>query len=242
MSNYKILLFDIDDTLIIDRASIENGLREVFSSVGGEYLKDVYYDWMRAESDFWDSYRNGEISVPEEYNNGAPDGFGRNRSSWVRAQRIVRFMNLTDLGEAYRLLDLYEQGKMRVAQPMPGGLDLIKTLHGKYELIAATDEVHEVAISKLRLSGYDKYFSKVFSPLVSGCIKPKPEFFMPIHKQIGGNLEDYLMIGNSLSSDIQLACNVGIDSCLLWTSQRLSPESPRPTYIIDDISKLTTIL
>jgi len=52
-----------------------------------------------------------------------------------------------------------------------------------------------------------------------------------------------LMVGDSLSSDIQGAVNFGIDSCWLNESGRPAPQDgPRPTYWISSLAELRNIL
>jgi 2-haloacid dehalogenase len=51
-----------------------------------------------------------------------------------------------------------------------------------------------------------------------------------------------LMIGDSLSSDIQGGVNFGIDTCWVNLSAAKNPTSLRPTYEVHDLKKLETIL
>ena len=55
------------------------------------------------------------------------------------------------------------------------------------------------------------------------------------------DLETTLIIGDSLSSDIQGACNIGCDSC--WISEQSQDFSKvKPTYQIKNIKELIKIL
>ena len=71
-----------------------------------------------------------------------------------------------------------------------------------------------------------------------GCAKPAPEFFEKVIDFIGDkDKSKYLVIGDSLSSDIAGARAFGLDS--VWISKN---ESEMPTYRIEKLSELHNIL
>lgn len=246
-SKYKVIIFDIDDTLILDSTSTANGLKRVFEAIGANYNNSEYDRWISSEDNFWFQYRSEKIDIPEIYDSGGFDEYGRSRPHWVRAQRFLRFFPefKLDLVRAYSLLDEYEKGKSEVAEPMPGGNDIINYLSDRYILVAATDEVHEIALSKLKIAGYADHFQNVFSPKVTGCTKPIPEYFNPIAEEYGNDRLQYLIIGNSVASDIRFAQGVGIDSCLYNHSLEFEASRDKlvqPTYIISHLSDIRNIL
>ena len=62
----------------------------------------------------------------------------------------------------------------------------------------------------------NKYFEKIFISEEVGSKKPDREFFEKIFVEVGvENKGEVLMIGDTLTSDILGANNIGIDSCLV---------------------------
>lgn len=242
--DYEILVFDIDDTLIVEKHSVENGLKAVLAPQGETYQNSDFDRWAEIEANFWHDYRKDQIRVPEKYLNEAKDEHGRGRREWVRAQRIAAFLSLseTDLGRAYQLLDVFEKAMQELVVPVVGVCELLSDLTQSYVLVAATDGVHEIAEHKLRSIGAIDYFSEVISPLTTGAVKPKPAFFEPIFAKFGRELSRYLVVGNSLKADIKLANNLRIDSCLYNSWNAEITEEIQPTFTINEFSELRQIL
>ena len=240
---YKTLVFDIDDTLIIEKYSVIHGLKAVMAAENINYTDDTFDQWGKIELDFWNNYRAGNIDVPELYKQGAVDEFGRVKSEWIRAQRFRELLSEPiTLERAYQLLDIFELAMKERVVPFDGMVDLVKKLSSCYTLLVATDGVHEIADHKLQSIEADGYFSGVFSPRETGHIKPNPAFFDVIFDKFGRNLDDYLIIGNSLSADIRLANNLGIDSCL-FNSWRETPKRDNlPTDIVKSVPELEQLL
>jgi FMN phosphatase YigB (HAD superfamily) len=76
-----------------------------------------------------------------------------------------------------------------------------------------------------------------------GHMKPKVEFFQAIKERYSdNNIKDYLIIGDSLKSDVGFGTNAHIDSC--WFNQ--NHENPdnvhTPTFTISKLRELNKIL
>ena len=99
-----------------------------------------------------------------------------------------------------------------------------------------TDE--EVAL--IAASGMAQYFDRVFISEQMGCKKPDKLFYDKVFAEIG---EDYraqsIMIGDSLSSDMQGGRNAGIPTCLYG---RTEPISPLCDYAVADLLELPALL
>ena len=85
-----------------------------------------------------------------------------------------------------------------------------------------------------------QYFDRVFISEQMGCKKPDKLFYDKVFAEIG---EDYrtqsIMIGDSLSSDMQGGRNAGIPTCLYG---RTEPISPLCDYAVADLLELPALL
>jgi len=211
VKHYKVLVFDIDDTLIDEQPSVRAAVAETSRA---QNQKLPWKKYVAIETKFWMDYRDGKLLVPAIYDNGDLDQFGRSRREFVRAARFIKFFDGVDLARAYELLEVYENKLRENPTALSGAKTILKYLSAKYKLVAATDGVYEIAKIKLEKSGLAKYVAEIYAPLNTGATKPKPEFFTPIFAKYGNRLSNYLIIGNLLNSDIKLANGLGIDSVL----------------------------
>jgi 2-haloacid dehalogenase len=76
-----------------------------------------------------------------------------------------------------------------------------------------------------------------------GYMKPRIEFFKAIEQRYSDyELGDYLIIGDSLKSDVGFGQAAGIDSCWFNQSDDELPNNYRPTYIIRHLGELKSLL
>jgi 2-haloacid dehalogenase len=76
-----------------------------------------------------------------------------------------------------------------------------------------------------------------------GYMKPHIEFFEGIEQRYGDyDRGDYLIIGDSLKSDVGFGQIAGIDSCWFNRNGEKLPESYRPTYTIERLNELKGLL
>lgn len=99
---------------------------------------------------------------------------------------------------------------------------------------------------KLRNSGFDSLVDKVFISDVIGYDKPRKEFF----EIAFGKLPDFergkaLLVGDSLTSDMRGANNVGIDACWYNPGRKPLPEQSgeeSPVHVEYEIGNLWDVL
>ena len=94
-------------------------------------------------------------------------------------------------------------------------MDLLNGLKNRYELHIVTNGVAETQYKRLAVAGLDKLFKGIYVSEESGYQKPQQEYFHYCFEKMGRNdVENMLIIGDSLTSDIRGGNNVGIDT--LW--------------------------
>jgi FMN phosphatase YigB (HAD superfamily) len=78
-------------------------------------------------------------------------------------------------------------------------------------LYIISNGIKEVQDNRLLISGIKPYFKKIFISEEMGYVKPEKEFFDLVLKEAKLNKDECIVIGDSLSSDIQGAINSNID-------------------------------
>lgn len=92
-----------------------------------------------------------------------------------------------------------------------GAEDLLKALYGRYRLYLASNGTMSVQQSRLASAGIAGLFDGIFLSEVIGADKPSKAFFAACFSQIPDfRKEETVIVGDSLTSDIQGGKNAGI--------------------------------
>ena len=94
--------------------------------------------------------------------------------------------------------------------------------------------------AKLRRSGLDRLMDGIFLSERIGAEKPDIAFFAAVFAAIGPvDKAETLIVGDSLTSDIQGGRNAGIQTC--WYAPN-GGESPLPPHTIRDLHQVLPLL
>lgn len=124
-----------------------------------------------------------------------------------------------------------------------GAYDLLEYLSDKYCIIIATNGPEIAAKDKLSKIGCLDFVNKVLSADMFGFMKPKKEFFEAIQNELNNyNNNEYLIVGDSLKSDVEFGMNCNFDSCWFNKENEGLMKDYKPTIIINKLSELKNIL
>lgn len=240
---YKILIFDLDDTLIDNLQNVKAAFKEMVEAEKLEYSDAEFERWYEVDKKFWIDWQDGKIELPEslQHETGKKsDEF----LDWVRSQRVLIFFgNSVKPERAIRLNNIYMNALNGVVLPIDGAQKTLKYLADKYTVIVATNGPQVATKEKLRKIACHKYVTEVLSADMFGFMKPKIEFFEAIEERYKDfNREDYLIIGDSLKSDVGFGMNAGIDSCWFNRTKEDIDSAYKPTMMITSLSELTDML
>lgn len=227
MPPYSWLLFDADGTLFdYDLTEVE-ALQNVFDHYQLPLTPETRTTFIRVNQAAWSQLERREITLKQ--------------------LRWLRFANL--FAETGIDLDAHEFGETyvyylgRSAHLIPGTLEVLAQLHGRFRLGIITNGIHEVQHSRVRLSGLGRYFPFIFTSEALGVYKPAQGFFDAVFAGIGQpQRESVLVIGDSLTSDIAGGVGYGLDTCW-YNPQSLADGNGYPiTYEIRELQQLLDIL
>ena len=241
---YKILIFDLDDTLIDNKENTRAAFATMLSSANGQiYTETLFKQWYALDKQFWIDWQDGLIALPEvliQEKGKKSDKF----LDWLRSQRILMyFENSVTIERAIELNNIYMQALNDVVVPIDGAQGTLKYLSSKYKLLVATNGPNIATQKKLEKIRCLDYISEVLSADMFGYMKPKIEFFTAIEEKYNDfSISDYLIIGDSLKSDIGFGVNAGIDSCWFNRNNEGLDAKYKPTYIINNLEELKYLL
>lgn len=228
MKQYRNLLFDIDMTILNYQATEDAALDALFKEFGivvSPALKQKYKDYNLGR---WKQYERGEISW-QVLNDHMFDLF------------LAKYCGVKLDGPMVtrHYLHYVCQGK----QTMPGAIPMLEKLAPRYSLYAVTNGQTKVQWSRIRNAHIAQYFSGVYISEAVGAQKPDPAIFQYVfdHNQ-DVNKDNSLMIGDSLTSDIQGGENAGTDTLWLDWHGSDNASNHHPTYIAHDLSQISSLL
>ena len=225
---YKFLLFDLDHTLLDFDAAEDIALTQLLEEEGVEDIqtyKDYYVPMNKA---LWKDLEQKKITKAELIN--------------TRFEKLFAHFGIEKDG-AY-LAERYQFFLSKQGQTFPGVEDLLKNLIKQgYELYAATNGITAIQTGRLAQSGLAPYFNQVFISEQLQTQKPDALFYEKIGQQIAGfSKEKTLMIGDSLTADIQGGNNAGIDTIWYNPHHLENPTQAQPTYEIHSYQDLLDCL
>ena len=133
--------------------------------------------------------------------------------------------------------EIIELGKTLIDAPMdllPGVSDVLETLHGDYRMIVATKGDLLDQERKLKKSNLEDYFHHV--EIMSD---KNPESYRKLVRHLDIKPEEFLMIGNSLKSDVVPVLDIGADAIHIpaqstWAHEHVADTSRIQPYLTLD--------
>ncbi len=195
---YKTLLFDADMTLFNFKAAEAIALKQVLENHGYPATEEIIALYSKINDGLWKAFERGEIS--------------RETLLSERFTRLFKELGTDGDGETANKEYLYNLGSQTIL--LDGAEELCKTLAKDYDLYIITNGVTETQKRRFAASAIYPYFKGIFVSEETGSQKPHRAYFDYVSSSIPDwHAESTLVVGDSLTSDIQGAINYGLDSC-----------------------------
>jgi 2-haloacid dehalogenase len=221
---YKILLFDLDDTLLDFRSDERASLKTLFLERDITPAKELLQRYHKVNSRLWSEYEKCKITLEQVlhsrfYETMLEYGIEIDGVEWERRYR-----------------SLLEQNPSVVA----GAAKLCSRLSNTHRLFIVTNGIAATQRRRLKKSGLYDYFEHVFDSQSAGYQKPSVKFFEFVADNIEGFEKNQALItGDSLKTDIAGGAAFGIDTCWYNKGGLLPPPGDiQITYMIDELEQL----
>ena len=225
---YKFLLFDLDHTLLDFDTAEDVALTQLLKEEGVEDIqayKDYYVPMNKA---LWKDLELKKITKAELIN--------------TRFAKLFAHFGIEKDG--VYLAERYQFYLSQQGQVFSGAMELLDSLIDRgYELYAATNGITYIQTGRLEQSAIAPFFKEIFISEQLHTQKPDAAFYEKIGARIPNfNKNHALMIGDSLSADIQGGNNAGIDT-IWYNPPHLENKSlAQPTYEVDSYQALLELL
>ena len=224
---YEVLLFDLDDTLLDFGMTEHNAFRLLFEEYGLPNGLTDYHDSYRMISKvLWEDLEHGRTSLAE-----------------LKVERFKR---------------LFTEHQLEI-DPVVFGQKYIENLGKEVHMIAGVEEMFasmkdvrmalltngfkEAQYARVNGSSLKNLFEAIITSEETGFQKPQKEIFaFTLEKLQISDPSCVLMIGDSLTSDIQGGNNFGIDTCWFNPTKKLNQTNIQPTFEIHTWDQLKDIV
>ena len=126
---------------------------------------------------------------------------------------------------------------------LPGAEEAVETLSKKYRLFLASNGTASVQKGRMTSANLYRFFEKVFVSQEIGHNKPSKAYFDACFAAIPDfDPEKAMIVGDSLSSDIQGGINAGIKTCWVNPTHAAAKAGIRPDYEIEALHQLPALL
>lgn len=226
---YLYLLFDADETLLDFKKAQKQAFFYALEQSGMPCDETLFRDFAEVNMELWRALERGELTRDE-----------------LVATRFVRFCERNKLVYPKEgIMEAVFQDKLSQGVFLkPDALEICGRLSRHFRMFLITNGVAKIQRPRLRESGLDIFFEKIFVSEEVGAAKPSATYFEAVYKEMGGiPKSDVLVIGDSMTSDIAGGNGFGFDTChIIWDDPMPEYDVCKPDYTIRSLQELLPIL
>lgn len=226
-ARYPIVLFDLDHTLFDFEASKRATFTEIMASLGRDDASSLLPELSRVERPLWRGLEAGELTLDT-----------------LNRRRFADFVEATDIdADSEALAVAYLAGLGRNGGLLPGARSLLDQLGDSHQLALVSNGYSEVQRARLENFDLGDYFDAVVISSEIGVAKPDTRFFDETLRQLGDpDRSDILMVGDSLTSDIDGGIAAGLDTCWFNPTAAAPPVDRSITHVVTSLDEIGTIV
>ncbi len=227
----KYILWDIDNTLldfdIAEKASMLSGLKRLGID---KISEDSLEDYKKINDKYWKKLEKGEITRKKVLLGRFEEFFDKKGIDYD--QSTVENFNDNFQKDLGINVAFHKNAK-----------NVLEKLKENYKQYAITNGTKVAQEAKIENSGLDNILDGVFISEDLGVDKPNKEFFDIVLNQVGSkDPREYIVIGDSLTSDIKGANNAGIKCIWFNPKHKINEKDVSIDYSIHDLTKVIDIL
>ena len=222
----EFLFLDLDDTILDFKKAEYIAIGKTIGDFGVEPTDEVRHRYHEINKWHWEQLELGKMTRAEVLEN--------------------RFkMLFSELGvpvDSEQVARAYEKNLSQGHWFLPGAEEAVDRLSKKYRLFLASNGTASVQKGRMTSANLYRFFETVFVSQEIGHNKPSKAYFDACFASIPGfDIEKAMIVGDSLSSDIQGGINAGLKT--VWVNPDHKPcGNIRPDYEIEALYQLEALL
>ena len=204
----KVVLIDLDDTILDFKACSHDSIKKAKEELNIKLPDDFYDSFDKYNPTLWEKVEKGLLKTSTLFE--------------IRFKELFKMNNID--GDYNLFEDTFRKYLKESHVLLPYAKELLEYLHTKYKVYGASNS-STAKEKRLKLAGVYNYFDGLFVSEVVGYQKPQKEFFLHVLKELNITKDEVIMIGDSLTSDIIGAYNLGIKS-IWFNKDNIKKEDP----------------
>lgn len=222
----EFLFLDLDDTILDFKKAEYIAIGKTIAAFGVDPTEEVRHRYHVINKWHWEQLELGKLTRAEVLEN--------------RFKVLFREMGVEV--DATMVARTYEKNLSQGHWFLPGAEETVDALSKKYRLYLASNGTASVQKGRMTSANLYRFFETVFVSQEIGHNKPSKAYFDACFESIPGfDPERALMVGDSLSSDIQGGINAGIKT--VWVNPDHKPcGNIKPDYEIEALHQLPALL
>ena len=225
--NYTTFILDLDHTLFDSDASEAAAFAAALDVVGVSDPENYTAPYRRINIDLWAAVERGETSAQQ-----------------VRTRRFELLVEEASIdADPLLMADTFVAGLVANGELYTGARDVLEQLGKQASLALLTNGLSEAQRGRVERLDIDRHFDAIVISAEVGTAKPGTDIFDIVFEQLNfPQKESTLMVGDSLTSDIQGGTNYGIDTC--WYNPKIKKpgSSDQITHEIRQLDELLRFL
>lgn len=216
---YQAMLIDADNTLFDFTESEKRAIEELFEKYGitDPEAEKAYH---AANSRQWKLLERGETTHDK-----------------LAVDRFRDFIAAIDMDAVpEKMCADYIDALSRQHILIPGALEMVAEVAQHMPVAIVTNGIKQIQRARFMGSPMMEHVKALVISHEEGVDKPDPRLLYIALEKLGGVApENALMVGDSLTSDVQAAINAGMDACWYNPAGKPAPEGMQIKYTITDI-------
>jgi len=221
---FKLLLCDVDDTLLDFEQEEHRALTKTFEAFGVAPTPanlEVYLTINRA---LWQALERGETTQAQ-----------------LKVERWRRFADAMELNaSAQALSDYYADSLASDACPLPGAIDFLKAVSARMPIYLVTNGITSIQRGRFAHSGFAPFIAGLLISQEIGAAKPDPAMLLMAMEKAGVSPAETAMLGDNAFSDMGAAKNAGVAG-IHFTWKKPCPGCPA-AYHVETLAQAQAIL
>ncbi|EGA89862.1 hypothetical protein GPDM_07425 [Planococcus donghaensis MPA1U2] len=257
----KAIFFDLDDTLLWDKKSVEKAFQEtcrLAEELTGQDCSGLEEAVRAAATELYSGYDTYDFTKmiginPFEGLWGTFDDEGENfqkmktivptyrQEAWTLGLQKIGIEGSAEIGS--QLAEYFPEARKRNPVLYEESLNVLAELKEHYQLLLLTNGSPSLQQLKLEITPeIAPYFDHIIVSGAFGKGKPDPDIFYHALSKFDFSADEVLMVGDNLMTDIIGAGKVGIRSVWINREEKAPHETIVPTYEIQHLEELLQLL
>lgn len=223
---YKAVFLDIDDTLLDYDTCCRQAFDYAMEAIHEPSSDELFRLFFDIANRLFEEAKHGQHTIAE-----------------VMELYPREFIERSGLG-----MELLDDFKTRFREgwglshaQVDGADELLRALHGRYRLYAASNSFAHLQRQRLELAGLLGMLDDAYVSSEIGFDKPDVRFYEEALRRSGLRPQEVLMVGDSETTDIIGARQAGLDTCWFNPKEKERPDL-HPTYMVRSLREIIPLL